>query len=50
MWSLLKEFLQFSKQERKWWLIPLMVVLLILGAIIIFTATSGVTWAIYPFL
>src|SRR5260370_27383131 len=23
MWSLLKEFLQFSKQEKKWWLIPL---------------------------
>ncbi len=37
MWSLLKEFLKFSRQEKKWWLIPLIVVLLLLGAILIFT-------------
>jgi hypothetical protein len=50
MWSLLKEFLKFSKQEKKWWLIPLIVVLLLLGAILIFTASSGIAWALYPFL
>jgi hypothetical protein len=50
MWSLLKEFLKFSKQEKKWWLIPLIVILLLLGTILIFTASSGIVWALYPFL
>ncbi len=50
MWSLLKEFLKFARQEKKWWLIPLVVVLLLLGAILIFTASSGIAWALYPFL
>jgi hypothetical protein len=50
MWPLLKEFLKFSRQEKKWWLIPLVAVLLLLGAILIFTAGSGIVWALYPFL
>jgi hypothetical protein len=50
MWSLLKEFYRYSKQEKKMWLIPLIVLLVLLGAILIFTANSGITWALYPFL
>ena len=50
MWALLKEFLRFSRQEKKWWLIPLILLLLALGAVILFTASSGVAWAIYPFM
>ncbi len=50
MWMLFKEFLRFCKQEKKWWLIPLIVLLLVLGAILIFTATSGIAWALYPFM
>ncbi len=50
MWALLKEFLRFSRQEKKWWLIPLMVILLALGAILIFTSSSGIAWALYPFM
>jgi hypothetical protein len=50
MWPLLKEFFKFARQEKKWWLIPLMVVLLLLGAILIFTASSGIAWTLYPFL
>ena len=50
MWPLLKEFFGFCKQEKKWWLIPLIVLLLVLGAILIFTATSGIAWALYPFM
>jgi len=49
MWSLLKDFLKFSRQEKKWWLIPLIVLLLIIGLILVFTATSGIAWALYPF-
>ncbi len=50
MWSLFKEFLRFCKQEKKWWLIPLIVLLLVLGAILLFTASSGIAWALYPFM
>jgi hypothetical protein len=50
MWSLLKEFLRFARQEKKWWLIPLVVLLLGLGAIILFAGSSGIAWALYPFM
>ena len=50
MWSLFKEFLKFCNQEKKWWLIPLIILLLVLGAILIFTASSGIAWALYPFM
>ena len=50
MWRLFKEFLLFCRQEKKWWLIPLIVVLLVLGAILVFTASSGIAWALYPFM
>jgi hypothetical protein len=50
MWPLFKEFVKFCKQEKKWWLIPLIVLLLVLGAILIFTASSGIAWALYPFM
>ncbi|HEV2454804.1 MAG TPA: DUF5989 family protein [Verrucomicrobiae bacterium] len=50
MWALLKEFLAFSRREKKWWLIPLITLLLLLGIILIFTASSGIVWALYPFL
>lgn len=48
MWSLLKEFFQFSRQEKKWWLVPLIILLLLLGVILVFTAGSGIVWALYP--
>ncbi len=49
MWRLFKEFLLFARQEKKWWLIPLVVLLLALGAILIFASSSGIAWALYPF-
>jgi len=49
MWSLFKEFLKFARQEKKWWLIPLIIVLLTVGAIVLFTISSGIAWALYPF-
>ncbi len=48
MWSLLKELLRFCRQEKKWWLIPLVVVLLVLGLLILFASSSGIAWALYP--
>ena len=48
MWSLLKEFLRFCKQEKKWWLAPLIVLLLALGLFLVFASSSGIAWALYP--
>jgi len=49
MWSVLKEFLRFCAREKKWWLVPLVVVLVVLGLILIFASSSGIAWALYPF-
>lgn len=49
VWALLKEFLQFAWQEKKWWLVPLVLVLLVVGAILVFASSSGIAWALYPF-
>jgi hypothetical protein len=48
LWSLFKEFLKCARQEKKWWLIPLILVLLTVGAIVIFTVNSGIAWSLYP--
>lgn len=45
--SILKEFLDFLKVRKKWWLAPIMIVLLLLGALIIFTQSSAVAPFIY---
>ena len=50
MWQLLKEFLQFLKQEKKWWLVPLVIMLLVLGAVLVFSSSSGIAWLLYPFM
>ena len=50
MWQLLKEFLTFLRQEKKWWLIPLVLMLLVIGAVIVFTHTSILAPFLYPFL
>lgn len=50
MWTLIKEFLQFLKQEKKWWLMPLIVLLLILGALVLFASGSVLAPFMYPFL
>jgi hypothetical protein len=50
MWSLFKEFLLFLKQEKKWWLVPLVLALLLLGAIIVFSSGSVLAPLMYPFM
>ena len=46
--SLIKEFLLFIKQEKKWWLVPLISVLLLVGALIVFAGSSPLAPFIYP--
>ena len=45
--GLLKEFGQYLLQNKKWWITPIMVMLLLLGALIFFTQSSAVAPFIY---
>jgi len=48
MWQIFKEFLLFLRQEKKWWLVPLVVLLLALGLLLIFSASSPLAPLLYP--
>jgi len=41
------EYLGFLRQQGKWWLLPLVVVLLLLGALIVLTQGSALAPFIY---
>ncbi|MGI6240801.1 MAG: DUF5989 family protein [Candidatus Omnitrophota bacterium] len=45
--SILKEFWDFLRVRKKWWLTPIVVVLLLLGALIVFAQGSAVSPFIY---
>jgi len=45
--STIKEFWQFLKNRKKWWLAPIVIFLVLLGALIIFTETSALAPFIY---
>ena len=45
--SILKEFWGFLKVRKKWWLTPIIMVLLLLGALIVLTQSSAVAPFIY---
>ena len=46
--SLVRDFMLFIKHEKKWWLLPLIVVLMIVGALILFASTSPLAPFLYP--
>ena len=46
--SLFREFFAFIKHEKKWWMIPLITVLLIVGGLIVFAGSSPLAPFIYP--
>ena len=45
--SIIKEFWLFLKVRKKWWLAPIVISLLLLGALIVFTEGSAVAPFIY---
>ncbi len=45
--SIVSEFWEFLKFRKRYWLLPIVVVLLLLGALIVFTQTSAVAPFIY---
>jgi len=50
MWDLLRDFARFLRQEKKWWLVPLIGVLLLLGLLVVASSSAGVSSFLYPFL
>jgi hypothetical protein len=50
MWQLCKEFFLFLRQEKKWWLIPLLVILALLGALLVLSTNPALAPFMYPFL
>jgi hypothetical protein len=50
MLPLLKEYFQYLTREKKWWLKPLVAVLVVMGTLLVLGATTGLGWAIYPFM
>jgi hypothetical protein len=47
MWPVFQEFFRFCAREKKWWLLPLVILLFAFVAIIIFASSSGVVWSVY---
>jgi hypothetical protein len=45
--SIIKEYLEFLKATRKWWIAAIVIFLLLLGALIVFTQNSAVAPFIY---
>ena len=45
--SIMKELWGFLKVRKKWWLAPILVILVLLGALIILTESSAVAPFIY---
>ncbi|MDP8289657.1 MAG: DUF5989 family protein [Candidatus Susulua stagnicola] len=45
--SIIKEFWSFLMARKKWWLIPIIILLFLLGALIIFSESAAVTPFIY---
>ncbi|MFH1752951.1 MAG: DUF5989 family protein [Candidatus Omnitrophota bacterium] len=46
--SIIMEFLRFLRAEKKWWLIPIALILIFLGALIALTQGSVLAPFIYP--
>jgi len=45
--SLIREFLDFLKHNKKWWLLPVILVLLALGLLVVLSGTAVAPF-IYP--
>ena len=45
--AILKEFWDFLRMRKRWWLAPIIIMLLLLGALIFFAQTSAVAPFIY---
>ena len=46
--SIVSEFWDFLKVRKKFWLAPIIILLLLLGALIVFTESSALAPFLYP--
>jgi drug/metabolite transporter superfamily protein YnfA len=44
---IVREYFQFLRQQKKWWLLPIAVLLVVFGAIIVLTQGSALAPFIY---
>ena len=47
MWDLIKDFAGFMKQRKKFWLLPIIVIMLLLGVLIVVAEGSALAPFIY---
>jgi hypothetical protein len=45
--SIIKEFLEFLRERKKWWIAPIVIFLLLLGGLLIFAKGSALAPFIY---
>ncbi len=45
--AILKEFWDFLKVRKKWWLTPIIIVMILLGALIVFSQGSALSPFVY---
>ena len=46
--SIAGEFFVFLKENKKWWLIPIITIFLLLGVLIVITSQSAIAPFLYP--
>ena len=46
--SLLREFWLFLRVRKKWWLLPIIIVMVLLGGLLVFAPGSALAPFIYP--
>ncbi len=45
--QIIKEFWQFLRERKRWWLVPIVFILMLMGAILIFAKGSALAPFIY---
>ena len=50
MWRHVKTFLLFLREDKAWWLVPLIVILVILAAMLLFNGSAVLAPFMYPVL
>jgi len=50
MLRLFTEFIAFLRQEKKWWLIPLVAIVVIIGTLVLFSSNPVIAPLMYPFM
>ena len=49
MWGLFREFMEFSWSQKKFWMIPIILALMLVGTLAVISESSMLSAFIYPF-